>query len=254
VLTALAGALAIGLSLGLLGSGGSILTVPVLHYLLEQPEQVAIGGSLFVVGSIAAAATVPHALTRQVSWPDVLWFGLPGMAGAWIGATLARWIPGTAQLAIFALAMLVAAWRMVIATPPAPSVPGAETYRLAIVAGGMGVGLLSGVVGVGGGFLIVPALVVLGRVPMAQAVGTSLAIITVNSFTGLARYLDLLGAQGVNLDWRTLALVAMVGIAGSLLGHRLGRGLPQLLLRRIFGIVLVVLAGVITIDLASRLG
>jgi uncharacterized membrane protein YfcA len=234
VLTALAGALAIGLSLGLLGSGGSILTVPVLHYLLGQPEQVAIGG--------------------QVSWPDVLWFGLPGMAGAWIGATLARWIPGTAQLSIFALAMLVAAWRMVSATAPAPSAPGSKTHRLAVVTGGMGVGLLSGVVGVGGGFLIVPALVVLGRVPMAQAVGTSLAIITVNSFTGLARYLDLLGAQGVNLDWRILALVAAVGIAGSLLGHRLGRRLPQQLLRRIFGIVLVVLAGVISIDLASRLG
>jgi hypothetical protein len=118
----------------------------------------------------------------------------------------------------------------------------------------MGVGLLSGVVGVGGGFLIVPALVVLGRVPMARAVGTSLAIITVNSFTGLARYLDLLGAQGIRLDWRILALVATVGVAGSLLGHRLGRRLPQRLLSRIFGIVLVELASVITLDLAGRLG
>jgi len=88
VLSGLAGALLIGLSLGLLGSGGSILTVPVLHYLFGQPEQAAIGGSLLVVGVIAAVAAVPHALARQVAWPDVAWFGLPGMAGAWFGSTL----------------------------------------------------------------------------------------------------------------------------------------------------------------------
>jgi uncharacterized protein len=80
---ALLGALAIGLSLGLLGSGGSILTVPVLHYLVGQPEKLAIGGSLLVVGLIAAAACVPYALHRQVDWRNVAWFGLPGMAGAW---------------------------------------------------------------------------------------------------------------------------------------------------------------------------
>jgi multidrug efflux pump subunit AcrB len=83
-------ALAIGLSLGLLGSGGSILTVPVLHYLAGQPEKLAIGGSLFVVGLIAASASLPYALHRQVDWRNVAWFGLPGMAGAWLGAWLAR--------------------------------------------------------------------------------------------------------------------------------------------------------------------
>ena len=79
------GALAIGLSLGLLGSGGSILTVPVLHYLLHQPEQVAIGGSLLVVGLIATAACIPYALAKQVDWGKALWFGVPGMLGAWLG-------------------------------------------------------------------------------------------------------------------------------------------------------------------------
>ena len=106
VLFALLGAVAIGLSLGLLGSGGSILTVPVLHYLLGQPEKLAIAGSLLVVGLIAAAASLPYARSRQVDWSNVWWFGVPGMAGAWVGATLAHWVPGPVQLALFAGVML----------------------------------------------------------------------------------------------------------------------------------------------------
>jgi hypothetical protein len=109
VLLALLGALAIGLSLGLLGSGGSILTVPVLHYLVGQPEKLAIAGSLLVVGLIAAFAAIPCALHRQVDWRNVAWFGLPGMLGAWLGATLAQWVPGTVQLVLFAVVMLLAA-------------------------------------------------------------------------------------------------------------------------------------------------
>ena len=253
VLTALAGALAIGLSLGLLGSGGSILTVPVLHYLLGQPEQAAIGGSLLVVGLIAAAAAIPHALKRQVAWRDVLWFGLPGMLGAWLGATLSHWIPGIAQLSAFALAMLVAAWKMLSSTPVAQPEDATARHRAAVVAGGFGVGLLSGIVGVGGGFLIVPALVLLANVPMAQAVGTSLAVIAINALTGFAKYLGVLGDKGIELDWPILLLVAAVGIAGSLLGMRIGRRLPQLLLRRIFGAVLVVIAAGIVWDVAGRL-
>ena len=95
----------------------------------------------------------------------MLWFGLPGMLGAWLGASLARWVPGAAQLALFAFVMLVAAWRMLRSAPVA-----AGDHRLhlvAIIAGGAAVGVLSGLVGVGGGFLIVPALVLLAGVPMA---------------------------------------------------------------------------------------
>ncbi len=195
MLLALLGALAIGLSLGLLGSGGSILTVPVLHYLVGQPEKLAIGGSLLVVGLIAASASVPYALHRQVDWRNVAWFGLPGMLGAWVGATLARWVPGPVQLAAFALVMLVAAWRMLRG-----GVTGRgddEPHRMAVVAGGFGVGALSGLVGIGGGFLIVPALVLLAGVPMASAVGTSLAVIALNAFAGFAKYLGVLASQSL---------------------------------------------------------
>ncbi len=251
MLAALLGALAIGLSLGLLGSGGSILTVPVLHYLLQQPEQVAIGGSLLVVGLIAAAACVPYAIARQVDWRNVLWFGLPGMLGAWLGASLARWVPGPAQLALFAVVMLVAAWRMLRSAPVATG--DHRPHPFAIIVGGAAVGALSGLVGVGGGFLIVPALVLLAGVPMTSAVGTSLAIIAMNSFTGFGKYLQVLEAKGVALDWRTLLLIAAIGVVGSFAGNRLGRRLPQSSLRRLFGLFLVVMGIFVAADAGPRL-
>ena len=251
MLLTLFGALAIGLSLGLLGSGGSILTVPVLHYLVGQPEKLAIGGSLLVVGLIAVAAAVPYAFSRQVDWRNVAWFGLPGMAGAWLGATLARWVPGPVQLGLFALVMLVAAWRML--RGGVVQRPDHEPRRLAVVAGGIGVGALSGLVGVGGGFLIVPALVLLAGVPMASAVGTSLAVIALNSFTGFLKYLGVLQQQSLELDWRVLLTVAGIGMIGSFAGHRLGRRLPQATLRRLFGVFLVVMGLFIAVDAGPRL-
>lgn len=251
MILALLGALAIGLSLGLLGSGGSILTVPVLHYLVGQPEKLAIGGSLLVVGVIAAAASVPYALGRQLDWRKVGWFGIPGMAGAWVGASLAQWVPGAVQLALFAAVMLAAAWRMLRGGVAAA--PGREASRLAVVAGGTGVGLLSGLVGVGGGFLIVPALVLLAGVPMIDAVGTSLAIIALNAFTGFAKYLGVLDHEGLELDWPVLLAIAAIGVAGSFAGHRLGRRLPQATLRRVFGVFLLAMAAFIAVDVGPRL-
>jgi hypothetical protein len=147
--------------------------------------------------------------------------------------------------------MLLAARRMlrgavVMRTDPEP-------HRLAVVAGGTGVGLLSGLVGVGGGFLIVPALVLLAGVPMARAVGTSLAVITLNSFSGFGKYLRVLEHEGLALDWRVLLTVASVGIVGSFAGHRLGRRLPQATLSRLFGAFLVLMGLFIAADVAPRL-
>jgi uncharacterized membrane protein YfcA len=251
VLLALLGALAIGLSLGLLGSGGSILTVPVLHYVVGQPDKLAIGGSLLVVGLIAASASVPYALRRQVDWRNVAWFGLPGMAGAWLGASLARWVPGPVQLALFAAVMLVAAWRMLRGA--AMSEVDDAPHPLAVIAGGAGVGALSGLVGVGGGFLIVPALVLLARVPMTSAVGTSLAVIALNAFAGFARYLGVLEQQSLQLDWGVLSAIAGVGVIGSFAGQRLGRRLPQATLRKVFGVFLIVMGLFIAVDAGPRL-
>ena len=173
------GALAIGLSPGLLGSGGSILTVPVLIYLLGQPEKVAIAGSLAIVGTIAAFGSLPHIQAGRVNWRSVLLFGVPGMAGTYLGAWLALFVSGAFQLALFAVVMLVASVLMLrpLDYANASSAPRA-VWKIGI--DGLLVGVIAGLVGVGGGFLIVPALVLLGGLSVHAAVATGLVIIASN--------------------------------------------------------------------------
>lgn len=239
---ALIGALAIGLSLGLLGSGGSILTVPVLVYLLGQPEKLAIAGSLLVVGTIALAGAIQWARKGQVDGRSVLLFGLPGMAGTLLGASLASLLTGPLQLTIFAVVMLAAAQRML---RPAPAAAPAPVRKRRLAAQGFGVGLLTGVVGIGGGFLILPALVLLGGLSMHRAIGTSLSIISLNAFSGFARHWSVLAATGAVLDWRVLGLLSAVGCGGSLIGQQVAGRLPQQQLKRAFGVMLVLMAGYI---------
>jgi hypothetical protein len=234
----LPGAIAIGLSLGLLGSGGSILTVPVLVFLIGQDEKTAIAGSLFIVGSIALAGGLQFLRAGFIQWRSVLIFGLPGMLGTYLGAFLAAYVSGVMQLALFALVMLVASYFML--RPPdlqhADATPRA-TWKIA--SDGLIVGIITGLVGVGGGFLIVPALVLLGGLGMHQAVATSLVIIALKSFSGFYKYLDVLEKQSLELDWNTLLIVTALGIAGSFAGSRLARRLPQDKLKRWFGYFLI---------------
>lgn len=234
------GALAIGLALGLLGSGGSILTVPVLVYLLGQDEKTAIAGSLFIVGAIAAAGGVQFAWRQRVDWRSVLLFGLPGMAGTYLGAWLGGLVSGALQLAVFAGVMLLAA-ALMFRPPVVKDGPHSPRSGWKVALDGVAVGILTGFVGVGGGFLIVPALVLLGGLPMHLAVGTSLVIITLKSFTGFAKYLDVLGDLGLALDWRILLIVTGVGVAGSFAGRLLGNRISQARLQRIFALFLVVI-------------
>lgn len=232
------GALSIGLALGLLGSGGSILTVPVLIYLVGQDEKTAIAGSLFIVGAIAAAGGAQFAAQRMVSWRSVGLFGVPGMAGTYGGAWLGGLVSGAVQLATFAVVMLLAA--VLMFRPVAPdrkTRPARDAWQVAV--DGLVVGILTGFVGVGGGFLIVPALVLLGGLPMHLAVGTSLVIIALKSFTGFFKYLEVLGRLGLTLDWEVLWIVAGVGVGGSFVGRAIGTRVPQDKLKRIFAIFLV---------------
>jgi uncharacterized membrane protein YfcA len=240
LMLAVPGAIAIGLSLGLLGSGGSILTVPVLVYLVGQDEKVAIAGSLFVVGSIAAAGGLQFLRAGFIQWRSVLMFGVPGMLGTYLGAMLAAWVSGVMQLALFALVMLAASWLMLrpIDLEHADRRPRAA-WKIAI--DGLVVGVITGLVGVGGGFLIVPALVLLGGLSMHQAVATSLIIIALKSFSGFWKYLDVLEAQSLELDWTTLLIVTALGIGGSIVGSKLAKRLPQNKLQRGFGWFLVVM-------------
>lgn len=238
------GALAIGISLGLLGSGGSIVTVPVLLYLFGQNEKVAIAGSLGIVGTIALAGALPYIRSGLVDWRNVLMFGVPGMMGTYLGAWSAAFVSGIAQLTLFALVMLVAAYFMLkpMQLSLAEHAP-REAWKIGL--DGLLVGVLTGLVGVGGGFLIVPALVLLGNLSMHKAVATSLVIIALKSYSGFWKYLDVLEAQSLELDWKVLGLVTALGVAGSLVGNQIGTRIPQVKLKRLFGLFLIVMAAYI---------
>jgi hypothetical protein len=235
------GAIAIGVSLGLLGSGGSILTVPVLVYLLGQDEKVAIAGSLAIVGTIALAGSLQYLRGRLIDWRNVWLFGLPGMIGTYAGAWIAGYVSGLLQLVIFAGVMLLASYFMLRPIRIASVAPTPTRHPGKIVADGLAVGALTGFVGVGGGFLIVPALVLLGGLPMHRAVATSLVIIALKSYSGFWKYLDVLADQGLALDWPTLGIVTALGIAGSFVGNHFATRLPQQHLRRLFGWFLIVM-------------
>ncbi len=238
---ALLGAVAIGLVLGLLGSGGSILTVPVLVYLAAQPDKVAIAESLAIVGAIASVGATTYARQGLVDWRSVAGFGVPGIVGTYLGAVLAAHVPGPVQLALFGVVMLAAAGAMLKGRAGMES--GAHPPRsvLTVAALGVAVGVMTGLVGVGGGFLIVPALVLLVGLDMRLAVGTSLSIIVLNSLTGFLKYLDVLSNAGGAVDWQLVGTFAAIGIAGSLVGARLSQRVPQARLRRGFAIFLVVM-------------
>lgn len=240
------GAVAIGVSLGLLGSGGSIITVPVLVYLIGQDEKLAIAGSLFIVGSIALVGSLQYIRLGMVDWRNVVIFGLPGMAGTWLGAMLSVWVPGIAQLSLFALVMLLASWLMLrpvdLEAPPA-----VRRAAWKIATDGLLVGVVTGLVGVGGGFLIVPALVLLGGLAIHTAVATSLVIIALKSYSGFVKYLDVLDTQGLVLDWPVLMIVTALGVVGSLGGARIANRMPQHQLKRGFGLFLIVMGGYILV-------
>jgi uncharacterized membrane protein YfcA len=237
------GAILIGLSLGLMGSGGSILTVPVLVYLFGQDEKVAIAGSLAIVGTIALAGGLGYLRAKLIDWKTVWLFGLPGMLGTYIGAWLAAYIPGIVQLVLFSLVMVAAAFMMMKKSRLHATDHQRHTVKITI--DGLIVGIITGIVGVGGGFLIVPALVLMGGLNMRNAVATSLIIIAMKSYSGFYKYLDVLAQQNLQLDWHTLSLVTIIGIVGTFIGNYLCNKIPQTQLKKYFAYFLLVMASFI---------
>lgn len=235
------GALLVGLSLGLMGSGGSILTVPVLIYLAGEQEKVAIAESLGIVGAISLAGFVPYAFKKQVHWKSVILFGVPGMAGTYGGAMIAGYVSGTFQLMLFAVVMLVAAVMMFRDKKEAGKSGDVTTQHAwwKIVLEGLAVGVLTGLVGVGGGFLIVPALVLLGGLPMHIAIGTSLAIIAMKSFSGFFKYIDVLQNLNLSMNWDLVLIFSLIGAVGSFVGKTVGSKISNEGLKRGFAVFLV---------------
>ena len=241
---AVLGALVVGLSLGLLGSGGSILTLPALVYLLHQPTKEAIAGSLVIVGAIALVGATHYAWQRLVSWRQVLLFGTPGVIATYGGAWISQFASGVVQLLVFAIVMGLAAVLMLRPPRLTDETHGERAIPWLIVAG-VGVGLLTGFVGVGGGFLLVPALVLLGGLGMHRAVATSLTVIVINSVSGFYKHHELLSSAGHALDWHVIGLFILIGAAGSVAGNIVARRIPHHRLRQVFGVFLIFMCGFI---------
>ena len=221
----------VGLSLGLLGGGGSILMVPLLTYVAGMEPSQAITASLVVVGVTSAVSVITHARHGRVQWRTGLLFGAAGMVGAFLGGLAGGHLPGQLLMIAFAVMMLATAGAMIRGRKT--SAPRSEHTRLpvgTVLIEGLVVGLVTGIVGAGGGFLVVPALVLLGGLPMAAAVGTSLLVIALKSLAGVAGYLTT-----TVVDWPLVAALTVMAVAGSLVGARLQSRIPEDALRRAFG-------------------
>ena len=245
VALAVAMALLVGVSLGLLGGGGSILAVPLLVYVAGLPAQEAVATSLFVVGVTSLAGLVPHARAGRVRWRTGLLFGGAGMVGSYLGGRLSAQVPGTLLLVAFAVMMLATATAMIRGRGE----PRQADELRPVPALGLGVlvGAVTGFVGAGGGFLIVPALVLVGGLPMVAAIGTSLLVISMQSAAGLAGHLS-----GTSIPWSLALAVTVSAILGSLIGSRLCGRFQQDTLRRGFGRLVLAMAVLVLVEQLPR--
>lgn len=236
----------IGVSLGLIGGGGSILTVPVLVYIFNMDAAVATVYSLFIVGLTSAVGSVNYFKRGLINLTTALLFGIPSVAGVF----LARWlivpfIPDhvftIGQFAVtkhiflmmlFALLMVAASFTMITRPTTVVAANGksyCKNYALTIIQG-MGTGIVTGLVGAGGGFMIIPALVFVLKLPMKEAIGTSLLIIAFNSLLGFAG-----SATHINIHWAFLLTIAAFAVAGIFIGNRLSKKIDGAKLKPAFG-------------------
>ena len=226
----------IGLALGMLGGGGSILTVPILVYVLGQNPHAAVATSLIIVGTNAIIGTAMHHRAGHVRVRQAVMFGMAGIVTAFVGARLSRLLSGPVLLTLFGLLMLLIAALMLRKRDlAAHAVRPVQWWK--VIGGGMSVGFLTGFLGVGGGFLIVPALVLLLNMNMADAVGSSLLVIAFNSASGLLGHLG-----ETALPWTLIGVFVGGGVAGLLVGSTLARRLSASRLRQSFAVFVVALA------------
>ncbi|MDG6110433.1 sulfite exporter TauE/SafE family protein [Dactylosporangium aurantiacum] len=237
----------IGVLLGLLGGGGSILAVPALVYGVGLPLRAAVPTSLLVVGISSAAAVLPRLRGGQVRWRIAAVFGAAGVVSAFAGAAVNRLLDPRIVLIGFAVAAGVRMLRRQVGEGGDCALPsGGVNWRGCLpksVGAGVAVGFLTGLFGVGGGFLIIPALVLLLGLPMAAAVGTSLVIIVTNSVAGFVAHVG-----DTVIDYRIAAGFTAAAIVGSLVAARLATRLPADRMRRWFAYLVFVIAAFVVIQ------
>jgi uncharacterized membrane protein YfcA len=235
---------AIGGALGLTGTGGSILAVPTLVYLVGQDVHTAIGTSLAVVGGIAAEGMVQQRNTVQ--WKAGLLLGLSGMAGSVPGSLLSPYVSGSVLLLLFSVLAISASISMLLSSGSSASTDKVASLWIIIIAG-IGIGFLTGFLGVGVGFLIVPTMVFAFRCTMQVAIATSLLVIAFNSFVGLATRF-----AAASIDWTVVGAFLVGGIAGNTAAAMLVNRLDQRRLKRIFA-VFILAVGLFTAASATGL-
>jgi uncharacterized membrane protein YfcA len=234
---AFAAAVAIGISLGLLGGGGSILTVPALVYWVGLPPLEATYSSLVVVGLTSLSAAVQHSLKGRLNLRAALLFAATGIPASFAGSLISQRIPQKTLLILFACVMVVAGLAMLLRRAYTPG----ETSVARVLAAGIGVGIMTGFFGIGGGFLVVPTLVLFAGLPMTDAVGTSVAVIAFNCVGGFAGRFS----SSAPIQWPATLEFSLVAIGGSFLGAVLVSRIPVVMLRRLFGLFVLALAFVI---------
>jgi formylglycine-generating enzyme required for sulfatase activity/uncharacterized membrane protein YfcA len=240
---------AAGWVLGMLGGGGSVLTVPILLFVVGLEQMTAVWMGLVVMSATAAVSALSHARAGRVKLQVALFFGLSGIIGALGGGRLAQRVPPPVLLVAFIAVMLASAWSMLRRKRPKPSsspttAPGNARSRLGLLGSGGLVGLLSGFIGVGGGFMIVPALTLFGELSMPLAVGTSSLVITMNSLAGLIGQLADRRSM-IPIDWRLALLLSLASAAGTFGGSRRTDRIAPERLRRWFGVLILCAAGIV---------
>jgi len=252
------GAFFIGLIMGVLGGGGSILAVPILAYIFHFDEKIATAYSLFIVGSTGLIGGVKQAINKMVDWKAVLNFGLPAVIG--ITVTRAFIVPALpdvlfiidnfeftrrmAMFGLFAALMILAAISMLSDKKEKKRMNDLGKFHPLILSEGFFIGALTGLVGAGGGFLIVPALMVIAQLDMKKASATSLVIIAINSLTGF-----FLGdASKFEINWRFLSFFVGIAMVGIIVGTYINQFLPVKLLKTIFAYFIIAMAIFIFIE------
>ena len=230
----------IGFSLGIMGGGGSILTVPILVYVLKMDAKLSIAMSLAIVGTTSLVGVFNHFRAGNVNLKVAAIFGPIAMVGTFLGAKISKLMSGEAQLILFAIIMLMASYFMIKGRKEVEADDNDYKEKKLNIpllgAQAICVGIITGLVGVGGGFMIVPALVLLTGLSMKMAVGTSLFIIALNSFSGFAGYLGMF-----EFNWGFLAKFSGASIFGILVGSQLVQFISQRVLKKSFGVFLILM-------------